>query len=442
MKHLESLQLAAIADDESQLRDAGDAAHLAACSDCQLELDELRAVVNEFRNPAFWRKIDASSELDVVPGLAALQAFRRKFQQEVTAADEMLRRGSLEDLQALLLTGRVSGTLGLVEALIERSEQERVSNPTAALHAAKLAVDVSGDIPNDESYRNSALHFRGLAEKELANVLRVLGRFEEALASLDRATAHFEMTPASHFDQIGVDFVRATIWAATERYAEALRLAKSCAVEFREYGDVSREAHARILEAYVYALQGQPAQASALLDPLVAPLEDVGDHETLATVWSNLGACAIELRDWPAAIGFLEQARGVFQKLGHWLGEARSRWQLGNVHIGQGNYAIGIDLLSDVRVEFLGRHLPIEVVFVSLELVDALLATARLDDARAVCRTLPDECVRLGMPSNALAAVAYLRETSRALTPDRVRQVRSYFERFQKDAAVVFASLP
>ena len=190
-----------------------------------------------------------------------------------------------------------------------------------------------------------------------------------------------------------------------------------------------------MLEAYVYALQGQPDMARDILEATLPLIERTNDLVTLSAALLNLGSCASDQHDWPAAQGYLERATRLAKEMHLPLDVARIQWNLASTHAGQGDFATAISLLDTTRLEFLTRGLPIETALCSLELADTLLAAGLPERAQSLCAELSGDLVALQMPSNALAAVACLNE---ALTRSRIAHVKTYFEQLEREPTLAF----
>lgn len=410
------------------------AAHLATCVHCQEERSSVEAVIQQLRDPASWAPVP-SQETEAIG--AALHAFADGLERETAAAAILVAHESPSALRERVAAGTLPPTPGLVKVLIAAAEERRTTAPPTALAYADLASYAAGMVHLEGRLGSVGPHLVGLAAKERANVLRVLGRFHDALRAVREAEHALRPLVGAEYDRASVAFVHATILSAIEHYDEARRLTQEAATIFHDFHDPRKESHARMLDAYCASLQGNPREARAILEKTLALVDGTDDAETHSALLLNLGNSAAEVQDWPAATDYLERAAVLAEAHGLPIDAARVRWSFASVLASAGRLDLAIARLREVRQAFLNLGLPIETAVSSLELADLLLADNQPREAHAVCAGLAAEFLRLQMPSPARAAIAYLAEASE-LSRDKIDRVKLYLERFEREPTLRF----
>ena len=173
-QHLSTESLSVLLEKGESVLSAGDRAHLADCPACHEEIAALREVIDELGRSEQETEIELT-EL-VQDRLARLHALDRRLEAEIHRAKNLVAtKRTAAAIREVLDRSPDEGTPGLVRVLIDRSEFERGEAPAEALEIARLAVRAAAALRPDPIGPGLVDHLLGLAEKELANVLRVVG---------------------------------------------------------------------------------------------------------------------------------------------------------------------------------------------------------------------------------------------------------------------------
>jgi tetratricopeptide (TPR) repeat protein len=405
--------------------------HLAECWHCRQEARELRGLEADLACGETW---DASLSLPEPDpeGSARIRDFARAVEAEDAAARAWMarlpKRAPAEAARSSIRSEPEVVTGGLVRELLARAEDFEQVAPTETLGLARLARELASTL-SPGKYPESAIRvLEGLAEKEVGTALRFLGRYPEALAAFDRAETILSPLVASHYDLACLKYSRATVYAATDRNEEALRLTRAAGEVLAEYGDLRRVANARFLEAMVMARRGEHEEAQDVLESLLDPLQNSDEQETLANLFVNLGVLALERGKVEAADRHLRRGLSILSELGRSVPVAKIGWQIGTLLAHSGSIEDGIAEILRSRDALLALELPGHVATLTVELIELLLQAGDFDRARKLCQGLPEECARLGMTLNGVQALAYLRDLSErgSLTPEAAFRVRGF----------------
>jgi tetratricopeptide (TPR) repeat protein len=423
--------------------------HLGHCSSCRRLFDSVQEFLSCLGSAEVWGADDLALEASE-PDPSKIEEFMahaRRLSDEEVLAEQLVPAMLAASAESWRSEMYLTPELRSLASLREMTNQARMlldTNPDRAFRIATLAAEFAEVLPLDSYTGDSVFQLRGACWKEQANALRYLGRFKESLKALDRAEICFSHASANQFNLATVAYVRAMILCEIQRTNEALALARSSADVFLAHGDVQRYAHARIVEASIYNEQRDFARAKDTFMALLKPLKAAGDVGTLARVFNNMGHTLVQLNDLETAGTYFLQAMLMYQESGNAVGKIRSRWGLGRILVSSGRIEDGISRLRETREEFERVSMRHDAGLVSLDLAEALLAAGETREIHQICGSLVEQFSSLGMNSNAMKALAYLREAveTEAVTPDLVRHVREYLEDFSKQPARPFMPPP
>jgi tetratricopeptide (TPR) repeat protein len=434
--HYDELALQEYLDDPESYEDrAALETHLALCRTCNALLEELRAFEATLSSEATWQMAAGAALPEQAPP------------PEIRALAELLAR---EDLDANAMLAPLLGspasfrranvtalpgmrTAGVVRRLCRESRALRERQPMHALVVADAAIALADQLPHARYPETLVDELRGDAWLERANVLRYLGRHEEALDAADIAARAFAQSPVAAYSTALVDYLRGVIYVELERLDEALRLVRKAARVFRQFGEEERFVHAKIVEATVLFDQSRIREARDLFLSLVRVAKNIGEASTLARLYNNVANCQLRLHELESADSYYARALSLYEALGLETERIRTRWNIGCLRIATGDITDGLGRLRETRREFEQLGLRSDAALVTLDLAEALLATgdaAAAHEAAELCTSVLESFASVGMTGHALTALAFLREafaTGRA-TPNLVRHVRRYLE--------------
>lgn len=405
-------------------------AHLAGCARCRRALDELKEFEQALASTSMWELAEATRGM--YDGQDDFRATAEMLSSEDTAAATEL--ASLLASPAAFRRANIPAlplfhTAGAVRRLCNAARELRERQPMFALNVADAAAAITEHLSPARYPAVLVDELRGSSWLERANVLRYLGRFPEALDGLDFAERAFSQTPVAPYSIALVRYLRSIVFSETERYGEALVLARQAARVFRQFGEDSRHLHARIVEASILYFQNQYREARGLFLSLVRPAKDIGEATTLASLYHNIANCALRLDDLDEAADYFSRALSLYDVLGLETERIRTRWNIGRLQIASGDVDAGMDRLREARRELEQIGARSDAALAALDLVEALLAAGGERHAREaveLCTGLVASFTEVGMTGSAMTALAYLREAIAAgrATPKLVRDVR------------------
>jgi tetratricopeptide (TPR) repeat protein len=177
---------------------------------------------------------------------------------------------------------------------------------------------------------------------------------------------------------------------------------------------------------------------------LVRPVQVEHDVHTLAQLFNNIGNCCLELGELDAAGTYLLQAVSIFEDLGIKVDAIHCRWTIGRLMLSSGRMTEALAKLRAIHEDFEQMHMVGEAGLVGLDMVEALLRLGKSDEASLICRYLVERFTNAGMSTNAVTALAYLREALAAgkATPKLASHVRNYLKELPRHREPLFAPPP
>jgi tetratricopeptide (TPR) repeat protein len=442
MTHYDDDELAQYAFDPEGVPDRETIeAHLRDCPSCTSQLAFIRTIDSGLKDEESW---DIANSIGV--GL------------DVSRLVELAGRVDAEDAEAeALLTPLLESPLRFVWADIARKERYRSpgvvrvlcraalaaceKHPLHALDLANAAVSIAEELPDDLYPSQAVFGLRGLAWKDRANALRYLGRYGEALVSLDEATAAYQKLRANALELAVVDFVRATVLMSGDQFEESLVSVRRCAPVFREYQEEARYRHARLLEASILFMMRDMRGARPILTDILDLAERHADRMLTARAAHNLGLVEMEMGDSSLAEKHLSTALALYTDLGVATEAIRTRWSLARLAAARGDFDDALRRFDAVRDEFRWQGIIVDEALVALDMADLLLTTGDPTTAGAIASELFGTFRKAGMMTSALTAIGFLNEAAAhgRLTPHLVRHVRGFLERIQRQPGLLFA---
>jgi tetratricopeptide (TPR) repeat protein len=185
----------------------------------------------------------------------------------------------------------------------------------------------------------------------------------------------------------------------------------------------------------VHQQRGELDIARNKYEQLLSALRNTDDLHTLATVYHNLGIVYRDLNRPGDAVLALQSAREIYMDIGSPLD--KSDWCLAGVLLATGEFSKALPILSRVRDAFLTQQMPQNAAEVALDIVEALIATNRHVEARALTEQVVKEFVNADLNDDAITAISYLRDLLPGSEEARraVQHVRLYIKKLRLQPA-------
>jgi tetratricopeptide (TPR) repeat protein len=405
--------------------------HLAACDDCSNTLEVIEAFDTALHDPLPWEmsesvpvRREAPSELlEQARAIAADDARARELVMPLVDSAIRFRAARIDEDPRFY-------TLAVMRLLSKVANGMHERQPQFGLVLADTALTIGEKLP--PNLQSQSAWYVGMAWKERANALRYLGRFKEAEQALDRAEEAFESDDhVEPFDLAIVQYVRATLCAETERFDEAVRLARESASQFLLYGDQRRYLAARLVEGSGYYSVDRDREAAPIFESVIEAARAAREMWILAGSLSNAAACYTHFHLYEKAEKYYSEAVSVFTDLQIPTERARTLWAWAAMKVESGDYENGLPELERAIDRLKRFDLGNDASLAALDLAAGLLASGQPDRVPALCRSVAVTFGSEGMTRSARKALAYLSEAIDAgtATADEVRHIRTYLER-------------
>jgi len=442
MKHYNDDELAQYAfdPDDSPLSDAIER-HVRDCPACDAQLHFIRTIDEGLKDRESW---DLSNSLGGAPDVTSLLELAARVESEDADGATLLApflESPLRFVWADVSRKERFRTPGVVRVLCQAALAACEKNPLHALDLADAAVSIAEELPADH-YPARAIHgLRGLAWKDRANALRYLGRYGDALASLDESERAYRLLRTSALELAVVDFVRATVLVSGDRFEDALVCVRRCEPVFLEHREEVRYRHSRLLEATILFMLRDLRSARPILIDVLSGARIHSDPTLTARAAHNLGLVELDLGELPAAKEHLTLALQIYEEGGVSTEATRTRWSLARLAAAGGDLEDALLLFRSVRDEFGRQGITIDQALVALDMADLLLATGDAAAASAIAAELFVTFRAAGMVTSTITALGFLHEAASRgrLTPKLVQHVRVFLERAQRQPALLFA---
>jgi tetratricopeptide (TPR) repeat protein len=317
-------------------------------------------------------------------------------------------------------TGVASETA--VRLLLKAGKKRLDTHPAGAATiyyaAAKMGTILPATVPE------LAASLQAQALKGRANALRMLGQYDDALASLAMAAKLFVAARYCTAEAGQVEYTRAAVLFKMELWDDALVATRAARKRFLQSKDARRTAHAELLEANILFEQGDWNAARATWLRLRKPLTALKDKDALARVWLNLGVCETRREQPDEARRWLNQASAAFRALENDAELARTRWNMATYLATFKSPTRALRALRHAQRSFLALGMWVDAGCVGLDMTEVML-DLRTPDAvlTAHAREIVSTFIKAGLGVSAAHALDQLRQIARSA--DRRRVVRT-----------------
>jgi tetratricopeptide (TPR) repeat protein len=270
--------------------------------------------------------------------------------------------------------------------------------------------------------------------------LHLLGRFHEALDSLDRGERAYRRLASPGFGLADTAHVRAAVLYEQQRLEEAAAVAAAAERAFSHLGDDERRMKALYLRACIRYEAHDPDGAMALFRSVVDYGEETDNPAWIARGSYALGNCEVDRGQLGEASMHFQKALTIYREIGPATERVKTEWGIARVLLHADKRHEAIRRLRDVAAELESRGMVTDLALVGLDTADALLGLSRPEQIVDLAGRLFRVFKSAGMLTGALTALAYLREAAAAgtLTSESLREMRTFLRRAERQPELVF----
>jgi transcriptional regulator with XRE-family HTH domain/tetratricopeptide (TPR) repeat protein len=314
---------------------------------------------------------------------------------------ESMKGLTARDCRVLVDGAREYKNWAFAELLSHESERSAAKDAVMASELATLALRVA-ELASVEEARRPRL--QGYAWFFVANARRVFGDLPGAEEACSQALRLWKVPSSADpgpLQEWRVLDLEASLRREQRRWDEALRL------HDRARATAPPEEQSLILLNKSMTMEQSGAHELAI-EILIQAAYGVDAHKNprLAfAVHANLALNLSRLGRFTDAESFLPEARRLASELGTGLDLTRLRWVEGLTAAGLGRRGEAIEVLSQVREEFLSQAIAYDAALVSLELAVLYLEDGRVEAVKALARQTVPLFQAQGVHREAMAAI-------------------------------------
>lgn len=350
---------------------------------------------------------------------------------------ELLERGGLE---ALPCHTRKGWELPTVEALLKRSWSLRHDDPAQMVELAEFAELGMRRVRSEDlgGARVADLHCR--VWTELGNAYRIADRLDDSEEAFGRAVEYYLQGTQDKLLLARFLGARASLYRSKRELAAASKYLHLACRIYRRFGQKYMEGRTLISAAISIGYSGDPERAIRYIQRGLSLIEQDGDQE--------LTAAAIHNRLWfMVDCGRFEEARKTlfvnrhrYEESGR-LSRLKLKWLEARLDVGLGKHERAEAGFREVKAGFEKTDLLYDGALATLDLAAVVLRGNRLGEAHDLVLGAVEAFTTLGLQSQALAAVLFLRESFdlHAATLELLEEVTSFLRRAQHDRNARFA---
>jgi tetratricopeptide (TPR) repeat protein len=322
-----------------------------------------------------------------------------------------------------------------VQALIQSCEDLWDRDPERADILSGFLTESADALP--VSFAARALQSIAWTRRATMHLRRA--RPSDALAAIHVAKSRAGEIPVADYERALIAFTAADVLRDLGRTDEALAEIRGAITVFASFRDQRRLASAREMEGAVLFSQGEYKDALAIFLSLS---ESVGiDRIIQGRGAANAAHCFVKLGQSARAVPLFGLAEDLFQALDYPNYVARIAWGKARALRSASEDSEAIAALQDVLRQFEALGAMTEWVRAGLELIEWLLPTDAFEDIRALAHDVHEHAIKADLQLQALEAIEYLRAASirNALTADRAQYVRNFIEELRSSPSAVFS---
>jgi tetratricopeptide (TPR) repeat protein len=414
--------------------------HLINCAQCRAAFEVHLQFDSSLRESEPWLVANPAADSH----RSSLREMALRMKREDEDADILLASllGSPETVPwEALVNEHDFRTGGVVRRLCETAHEVCGRVPLEALVLSRAAIAVSITLPDDVYPARAVFGMRGLAWKELANALRFLDRFDEALEALAQAETAYRELASPDVDLAIVEAIRAFVLMETERLDGAEECGKRALEIFRHLGQDSRLLYSLTNQACIHRYRGEFELAIKTHGQVLTLAEEANHPTWRAIAETNLAWCYLESGNSLKASELFSLAKAGFTELGFLSDVTRCEWGLALVCRDLGKHREALTELLAVSAAFAEQQIVADSATAMVDAFEVMLALDEVADIEQLATGLVETLTAAHQMENALTALAYVKEAAarKSVTSEILTAARTFLHRTDRHPDLIFA---
>ncbi len=354
-------------------------------------------------------------------GLAAERAAAPGLWREIAPEPQERRR------QRVLDEPRFQ-TWGFFELLIDRAYAAIQEDARVAEDLLRLAAGVAGRLSAAGYGPGAEETAQARAWTWLANILRVLGDFQQAEAAFLAAEGHLSRGWLDPLDEALLLELKGALRRGQRRFAEAVELLDAAIAIYREVNEPHLQGRALGIKGLTHQYMGDFAGAADCFRTSLFLVDGLREPRLVLTGQYNLICCLHDAGRSVEAASLIEDARRLTEQVGKRADLLRLRWTEGKIAAARGRLETAETALCEVREAFVESSLVFDSALVSLDLATVYLRQHRPEETRRLAAELIPVFQTREVHREALAALIVFQQAAELgqLTIGQIEEIAAY----------------
>jgi tetratricopeptide (TPR) repeat protein len=339
-------------------------------------------------------------------------------QCERTEAQQLLAeltRHPLERQRLLVQNSARFQTWGLCELLLSRPI-ETLSEPQEGHDLAEVAVTLAESL-GPEVY-GAALHadMKARAWAYLGNARRLLSDLRGAELAFQAAESHLAEGTGERLERARLLDLHASLRNNQGRYDEAMALLNRAAAIYQRAQQRHLLGRVLLNKGHVYISKGDMEPAIALLRQGLTLIEPEREPKLVATAYHNLAYVLNEIGQPREALALVTRARLLYLELGQSLYLIRLQYTEGKIALNLGRLDQAEGMLREVRKSFIEKGMAHDAALASMDLAQVYARQGRHAEIRILSTELVPIFESRDLHREAMAALILFQQAAEAET--------------------------
>jgi tetratricopeptide (TPR) repeat protein len=329
------------------------------------------------------------------------------------------------------------------EALLERSWSLRHDDPRQMVQLCELATVVADGLSPQRLGGERVRDLQCRAAIELANAYRVIGRPQEAQASLNEALEFFRMGTQDRLMAARLFVIQAQVSGDRRNFDTALAAFDSAIGVYRQFGEPHQVGDTLIKKGMYCGYACRPDEALKLLTEGLTLIDPTTHPELALLAVHNLANIMVDCGKYREARTLLWRNQPLYQKYGGRVLRLKLRLLEGRIHAGIDEPERAERDLEEARRGFAEIGQPYMATLVLLDLAVLHIRQGRDDDARREALEAADIFLGLNIGREAAVAMMLLKSTVRfrlATTAVLLEEMAEFMRAAEHDPQISFHS--
>jgi tetratricopeptide (TPR) repeat protein len=388
-------------------------------------------------------EVDAAYERAIDRALASVVRYGSQAIRESKRVKEVLAVLERQGVAGFCgLPAHLRGLAGY-EALLERSWSLRHDDPRQMVQLCELATVVAAGLSPQRLGGERVRDLQCRAAIELANAYRVIGRPEEAQASLNEALEFFRMGTQDRLMAARLFVIQAQVSGDRRNFDTALAAFDSAINVYRQYGEPYQVGDTLIKKGMYCGYACRQDEALKLLTEGLTLIDPATHPELALLAVHNLANIMVDCGRYREARTLLWRNQPLYQKHAGRVLRLKLRLLEGRIHAGIDEPERAERDLEEARRGFAEIGQPYMATLVLLDLAVLHIRQGRDDDARREALEAADIFLGLNIGREAAVAMMLLKSTVRfrlATTAVLLEEMAEFMRAAEHDPQVSFHS--